>query len=403
MNIEEQASNIMKECESLRYLSTPRNNRLLLEILKAKSNGCYGRVMFEAGSVQPLTLLKKARNLKKVDRYFKKDFDRITEEELIKYRDLFNADKILKDKTLVKWRKGKNGKSRPYFEIVPTEQPLSYRTKVDYKTNFVEFYRFLSEYVYVESKQTKELPDITRYFRLKKPDDFQEIVVAYIPDDEIHVLLDNIRNPKFKAYVQISLMSGARPCEATKIRYGREHNLYKNDEGQWVIRLPKIKRVSYVKFPFVIDMYEDELYPHFDSLNLRDGDYEFEMSDDTVRKLMKHYTTKYLNKDYTPKVLRKTARMIRSNAGYSNDWINKLMGHAPGSKIQGHYVNYKGIKNDHEANDRLKAQQYPSHKQDYERIKLELEAAKEQLKNMPAMLDKLLKERLPDLINAEKV
>ena len=78
--------------------------------------------------------------------------------------------------------------------------------------------------------------------------------------------------------------------------------------------------------------------------------------------------------------------MIRSNAGYSTDWINKLMGHSPGSNIQAHYLNYDGIKNEPGANEKLKAQQFPSLKKDYDNIKLQMQAQREQIEHMNKVL-----------------
>ena len=367
-----------------RYLSTPRNNKLVLEFLKAKFNGSYERLVFEKKANSPKTLIKKAMNIKKIDQYFKKDFDRLTESEILKYRDLMNDNKIFCDKTLIKWKDGKS-----YFEIIPTKKPLSYRTKVDYKSNFNEFCKFAREYVYQESK--KEIPDIMRYFKLTRPEDFEEVVVEFIPDDELHTLLNNIRNRHFKAFVQQSIMAGTRPCEAIRIKYGK--NLYKNKQGRWVIHLPKIKGVSFKKFPIVIDMYEDELIPYYESLKLKKGDLVFKFTEATIRKLMKHYTNKYLRKSYSPKILRKTARMIRTNAGYSEQWINKLMGHSASSRVQGAYVDHNGIKDEPLANEKLKAQQYPGLKKDYRKLRLELKAQEQRHNEEMEQLKKMIIEK----------
>lgn len=402
---------IMEELKQGRYLSTPRNNKLLLEFIKAKFNGAYCRLVFPNRINSFLTAIKKARNLKKIDEYFHKDFDMLSEAEVLGLRDAMNDNKIYCSKTLVKWKTITiNGKqvNKSYFEIVPTTRPLEYRSKMDYKDNFSEFFRFVIEYHYqenkkdIENKNIEELKDVTRYFTIQKPEDFVPIKVDFIPDDELFTLLKNIRNRKFKHFVQLSLMSGSRPCEGNKIRYGPGYNLYKNKEGKWIIHLPKIKRVSYAKFPIVVDMYEDDLYPYFEMLSkeLKPGDYVFDLTDATIRKLMRHYTTKYLGKTYSPKVLRKTARMIRTNANYSHDWINKLMGHAPGSKVQGHYTNYEGIKNDNEANDRLKGQQYPSLMRDYEQLKMQFKAQQEQILSLAKQFMALNNERKEDILEA---
>ncbi len=367
---------IKNQLENNSFLSTPKNNKLLLGFIEAKQNGEYERLVFERSINDDSTAVKKSRNLKKIDDYFQKDFDTITEDEIIEYRKLLNEDKIFKNITQVKWKDKK-----PYFQIKKTNKPLKFRTKKDYTSNFKEFWKYIQEYHF--QKTGKELPNITRYLKMKKPEDFQTIKVEFIPDDDILTLLNNIRNRNFKAYIQLSLMSGARPCEAIKIKFG--DNLYK-DKGKWIIKLPKIKGVSYDKFPMVIDMYEDELIPYFKSLKLKEGDYVFKLTPQTIQKLMKHYTTKYLNKPYTPKILRKTARMLRTNAGYTEQWINKLMGHAPGTKVTGHYVNHSGLKNEPIANEKLKAQQYPSLKRDYERIKLQVQAQQEQMAEMVAKM-----------------
>jgi len=370
------------------YLCTKRNNLLLKEFIKAKINGAYERLIFEKRINSSETSIKKCMNIKKFDEYFKKDFDKITEDEILKFRDLMNNDKVLKAKTLIKRKDGK-----PCFEVVQTKNPLSYRTKIDYRSNFGEFWKFIIEYDYQEQLKTKkaeeikELPNIMRYFKLQKPEDYQEVIVEFIPDDDLITLLSNIRNRNFKSYIELSIMSGARPCEAIKIKYGKKYNLYQNKDGKWIIHLPKIKGVSHHKYPVEIDMYEDELIPYFKSLNLKDGDYVFKLTPQTVRRLMKHYTEKYLKHHYSPKILRKTTRMIRTNAKYSEQWINKLMGHSPNSRVLSHYIDHGGIKSEPLANEKLKAQQYPSLKKDYANLQLKMKAQDEKMLEMQQKMD----------------
>lgn len=383
---------IINEIKNNKFLTTQRNNKFLLHYLEAKLNGGYGRIEYEkiAGFK---TCIKKARNIVKIDEFFKKDFDKITEEELLEYRGLLNDNKIMCNKTLVEWKK-EQGTNKAHSKIISTKKPLSYRTKKDYVTNFKEFYEFIKEFCFKEEGKT--LQDITKYFKIRRPDDYSDVVVKFIKDEELNIFLNSIKNRDFKAMIQLSLMSGARPCEAINIRYGTGHNLYKNSKGKWIIHLPKIKRISYKKYAFEIDMYEEELYPYFNNLKLSEGELVFKTTEDSFRKLMKHYSNKYVGKNFTPKILRKTARMIRTNANYPEAWTNKLMGHSPNSKIQAHYVEFDGIKNDKEANERLKAQQYPHLKEDYEKLKLEVKAQQErdkaksqELKEVVEKLEKL--------------
>ena len=384
------------------FLKVPKNNEYLCAFLEAKKRGGYKRIIYNKPCSYK-TLVKKARNVVKVEEYFNKDFSEINEDDLLQYRDLLNDDKIFKSKTLVKWKetnkinsKTGNPIKKPYFEIEKTDKPLSHRTKEDYKENFCEFYRFIIEYE--RQNKGKQLNDITSFFRLRRPSDFQEIKVEWINDQEREKLLMNIRNEDFKALVQLSIMSGARPSEIIKVRYGQANNLYKNNKNKWVIHLPKIKAVSYKKYPFIIDLYEDELTSYFENKHFKEGDLVFKTTEQTFRKLMKHYSTKYLGKAYSPKILRKTARMIRSNAGYSTDWINKLMGHAPGTNVTAHYVNYEGITQENSANERLKGREFPSIKQHYEDLKLKTQAQEEHMKKMQEQIDIMLKERIQSKI-----
>lgn len=374
MDGKEEYKLIVDNIKANKFLSTPLNNKLLLEFIKAKQKGEFGRIVYDT-ICEDGTLVKKARNLAKIERHFKKDFYDITEAELLKYRDLMNDDKIFASQTMVNFV---DEKIR--FKIMPTKKPLKFRTKEDYSINFKEFYRFIIEYKY--KKEGVEISDISRFFKLRRPKDFRDVVVEFMDDDEVITLLNNIKNRKFKTIVQLSLMSGARPCEIINVRYGKSNNLYKNKEKKWVIHLPKIKRISFKKFPFVVDMYEDELYPYFNSLKLKDGALVFNTTEATFRRLMLYYTEKYLGKRYSPKILRKTARMMRTNAGYSEQWINKLLGHAPGTKVQAHYVNQGGVEGDPVANEKLKTKQYPSIKKDYDKLKLELQATREQMQEM---------------------
>lgn len=399
MNTKKEIKIVENAIKNGTFLSTKRNNYLLNEFLKAKENGFYGRIVYKTRINSDRTKVKKARNIFKIDKYFNKDFDKLTQDDIIKLRNDLNNDKIFKDKTMIKWKRDKEGKpTKSYIEVIPTKEPVGWRIKSDYKSNFCELMAFMQEVIYQETN--KEVADITKYFVLQRPEDFRSIKVEFMEDDELHKFLINIKNRKFKAVVQLSIMSGARPCEILKVRYGKGYNLYKNKQGKWIIHLPKIKRISYAKFPFEVDMYEDELYPYFDNLNLKSGDLVFKMNDTTFRKLMRHYSEKYLNKRYSPKILRKTARMLRTNAGYSHDWINKLMGHEPGSKVQGHYTNYEGIKNDDQANERMKGQQYPSLKRDYENIKQQLKAQQEQMNVILAQFDDI--EELKKAITIKK-
>lgn len=387
---------IKARCKLRKYLSTPRNNELLLGFLQAKENGGYGRLIFNAVAEVERTFVKKSMNLKKIDAHFSKDFDKITEDEFLAFRDKLNKGDIKANKVTIRWRK-ENGKPIPEYRITETDRPLAYRTKIDYRANFVEFYKYVIEAHFqahkeeIQEGRARELPDITKHFKLKRDGDFSPIKVDFIPDDELHTLLNHIYNRDFKALVQLSLMSGARPCEILNVRMGRGYNLYKNKENKWVVHLPRIKKISYAKFPLVVDMYEEDLYPYFENLKVKEGDQVFKTSEATFRKLMRHYSMRNLGKAYPPGVLRKTARMLRTNAGYSHDWINKLMGHAPGSRIQGHYTNYEGIKNEPEANERLKAQQYPSLKRDYEQLKLQQQAQAEEMKRMQEQHEQLMK------------
>lgn len=385
MNMDTHYQRIMTALENNDYLSTPRNNLLFKEYIKAKFNGGFGRLVYEKVIASKRTAIKKGLCIRKVDQFFQKNFDAITENEMVKYRDLLNDDKIFSQKTKCRFNQN--------FIVEDTDIPLKYRYKCDIKNSLVEFYRFIQEYVYQESNQ--ELPDIMKYFVLRKPDDYKNIVVDFISEEGLDKFFEIIPTKKFEAFIKLGIMSAGRPCELIKIRYGRGHNLYKNRDGKWVIHLPNIKRVSYKKFPFVIDMYQDFLYPYFESLDLKDGEIVFGYTENSFAKLMKDYTERALGRPYPPKILRKTARMIRVNAGYSTDFINKLMGHAPGSSVIGHYLNYEGVKNDNPlAEQKLNEMQYPSLKKDYEKLKLELQAQKEQMKEM---MDLILKKGIKNL------
>lgn len=378
--------NITSNIDKGRFLSTQLNNELLKHYIDAKLNGGYERIQYDK-IVGFQTLVKKSRNLSRIDRYFQKDLDKLDENDILRLRDDLNNDKITTYQTLVKWKTSTNGKKYPITKFKETNKPLSYRTKVDYAVNFREFYEFIIEY-YRKEKQN-ELKDITKYFKIRRASDFNEIVVEFIPDNELITLLTNIHNRDFKALVQLTIMSAARPCEILKVKYGKSHNLYKNSKGEWIIHLPKVKRISYKKYPFKIDMYEEELIPYFEGLELREGDLVFKTTDTTFRKLMTYYTEKYLHKRYTPKILRKTARMIRTNVKYSHDWINKLMGHSPNSKVQAHYTNYDGIENDLAANDRLKNKQNPHLNERLQKLELELKAERERNKEQAQDIKKL--------------
>lgn len=363
---------ILRKIEKNELLSTPLNNQLLSEFIKAKLNGGYERIQYEK-LVGRKTILKKIRNLARIDQYFKKDFDKITEDEILKLRDDLNNDKIKAWKTIINRKDDKIS-----ISTEKTEKPLKFRTKKDYSINFKEFYEFVIEYYRVE--KNKELRNITKYFKIRRSTDYNEIVVKFIPRKELDILLSNITNKQFKIMVQLSIMSSARPCEIVNVKYG--DNLYKNSKEQWIIHLPKIKGVSYKKFPFEIDMFEKELIPYFESLKLKDGELVFKTTDTAFRKMMKEHSLKYLKKIYTPKILRKTGRMYRTNAGYPEQWINKLMGHSPNSKVQQHYTNYEGIENDIDAQNRLRNQMNPDLTTELEKVQLENQAIKKKMIEM---------------------
>lgn len=377
---------LIKNLKEGEYLSTNLNNELLYQFIQAKLNGGYGRIQYDK-VVGEQTALKKSRNLSRIDHYFKKDFDKLTEKDILKLRQDLNDDNIKAFQTIIEWKIDENGKQYSQIKLKKTDRPLSYRTKKDYVINFKEFYDFLIEYY--RKEKNIELKEITKFFDVRKSSDYNEIKVDYIPDNELEILLSNIHNRDFKAMVQLNIMSGARPCEILNIKYGKGGNLYKNTKGEWIIHLPKIKRVSYKKWPFKIDMYEEELIPYLNNLNLKEGQLVWKTTSDTFRKLMKHYTTKYIGKHYSPKILRKTARMIRTNAKYSESWINKLMGHSPNSKIQAHYVTYDGVDNDQEANDRLKEKQNPNFKTRIQKLEMELKASRKREEETDKKLEKL--------------
>ena len=188
--IDEEFEMLEQQLEKGIFLSTKFNNDLLLSFIKSKMNGGYGRIVYDK-VIGKRTAIKKSRNIKKVDDFFKKDFKKITETELLHYRDLLNDNKIMKNKTKIIWENKK-----PRYEVVKTKTPLKYRTKDDYKSNFCELYRFYIETIY--QKEKKDIKDITKFFKIRRPVDFEEVEVKFIPNDEIEILLQNIKNKKFK-------------------------------------------------------------------------------------------------------------------------------------------------------------------------------------------------------------
>ena len=75
---EREYKNISGKCQSSRFLSTPLNNKLLLEFIEAKRKGSYGRLLYKS-QIQYKTLVKKARNIARIEKHFKKDIDKISE------------------------------------------------------------------------------------------------------------------------------------------------------------------------------------------------------------------------------------------------------------------------------------------------------------------------------------
>lgn len=382
---------IMTQLQANTYMSTPKNNKLVHEYLSSKFKGGYGRLIYRRKMTSPMTANKKANTMHMIDKHFKQDFDTITEDDLIEYRDLLNNDKI--KATLTKFTADNNPKSKRHVKAVTnnTEEPISFRRKQDYIETFNEFWLFLTEYVY-QTERKRKLPDITRFFKLQRPAEHEEVKVRFIPfnenNDELNTLLSSLDNRHLKAQIAASIMSCARPCEICSVKFGSEHNLYKNNEGKWVIHKPRVKGVSYKNFPLVLDMYEDILVPYFETQHYNDGDKVFKYNEASFRRLMRYYTKNKLGKEYSPKILRKTGRMIRTQAKYSYDQINKICGHAPGSKVQKHYLNYDGLELDDESETRLKGLQYPNLKREYDEIKQRMAAMEERFNHQMDMLVK---------------
>lgn len=179
MNKDKHYLRIMAGLDSNSYLSTPRNNLLFKEYIKAKFNGGYGRLVYEKVIASKRTAIKKSLCIRKVDLYFQKNFDDITEDEMVKYRDQLNDDKIFTQRT----------KCRSFqdFIVEDTDIPLTYRYKCDIKNTLEEFYRFIQEFVYQESGE--DFPNIMKFFVLRKPDDYKNIVVDFIPEESLEKIL----------------------------------------------------------------------------------------------------------------------------------------------------------------------------------------------------------------------
>lgn len=373
-NSNKQYAKLLESLQNENYLSTSLNNKLLFLFLKHKQLGRYGRLVFPITMNSERTGLRIALHIKRFDDFFKTDFIELTEDNICKFRDALVDNTIYQNKTIVKWNNGSYT-----AKVEKTTKPLSYATKLNLRSILISFAHFLKEYCYQQN--IPPMDDIMGYFTIPRESDYKDVKVEFIPSNQINELLENIRNKDFKALVMFCLASGARPIEALNTKYGE--NIYKNTEKRYVQHLPCLKRISYRKFPHILNMYEEYLYPYFDR-NYSEGDLVFKITSATFGKLMHHYTEKYLGKRYTPKVLRKTARMIRSNAGYTDDQINKFMGHSPSSKIQDHYTNYEGIEDNPDAGSNLKKVEYVNFKQDQQELKLKLEALQQELLEIKA-------------------
>jgi len=364
------------------------NNKYVLEFVLAKQNGGYKRLNYKLRAESPNSILRLIQHLLRVEDYLDKPFHKVTEKDIVQFRDDLNHDKVFKKKTITKNKKG----FVPEINVVRTKEPLSFDTKRHMRNAWVLFWEFLTEYFYHKWNKS-QLPDINKFFKLSRGEDYRSVKVDFIPADKLNTFLEGITNRDFKALVMFCLTTGARPIEVINVKMGT--NIYRNEGGEWVQHLPNIKRVSYKKFPFKIFMYEEELVPYFNmkEKQLKTGDKVFNISSQTFYKLMRYYSKKTLGKTYTPKILRKTTRMLLEKTSLSPLEKRKIMGHSPDSTIDLHYTNYDGINLDDVSLGKLTEYTSPTLKQQFDELKLKdlgRDKEVEQLKESQRRLVKIL-------------
>lgn len=381
----------MERLKENKIFSVKANNKFVLEFLNARKNGGYERLMFKKSADSPSTNLRVMQHLIKCEEILSKQFDLVTEDDIQKLRNKLNENALTSKKTSIKKTKGSFD-----WKTVQTNKPLSYDTKRQMRNAWLMFWNFLTEYVYQTSNKKRKLEDVNKYFSLTKDEDYRDYKVEFIPLDRLEFLIQSINAPKFKALIMFSLATGARPVEALRAKLGI--NVYRGEDGEWVQRLPNIKRVSYKKFPFKFFLYRDELTIYLNQVSnkLKHGDVIFDYSYPTFLNMMRYYTKKALGQAYSPKILRKTSRMLLEKTNLSTLQKRKFMGHHPDSKIDQHYANYDGVDIDEESLGNVDKYSSPTLKQELRNLKLKDEGREEKMQSLEnkqkALMQLLLKQ-----------
>lgn len=363
----------MRSLEKGTMFKLKENNKLVHEYLTAKLNGGYERIVYQR--IITLSRAYKINNmLKLIERYFNKPFTELTEKDMIRFRDDLNNDKVMSEKRKIL----KKGNKR---------NPLDYGTKEDIVSDFKAFWIFLQEYY---EKKGKILPDINRFFRVRRPSDYRELKVDYLSIEQVNKLKQGIRDPQFLSCIYLALMSCARPCEIINVKLG--DNVYK-EKGKWIVYLPRIKGVSYKKYQFVIDIYAEQIIPYLEEClkTKKKGDKIYDYTPAQLRMRVSRLTKKVLKREYSPKILRKTGRMIRHWSHWDTELINKLSGHRAGSDIIQNYINHEGLEVPQTLSDKSQSITNPNLYEDMNNLKSEQTANQEAIKSMQKQIQELEK------------
>jgi len=296
------------------------NRNLAIEWIKKKekelSDGFTKTQMITEKLRQTKTLLKYCYLMTNLCFWFK-DFTKIDEKELIKFKEDFNLDKI----------KSLNGKT--------------IKCKSDYFNKLIksDFFRnFLGHELIVK-----------KVFNGKIRKNTEE--VEFITYDDFNILINHAYEPYHKATLYLLYSSG--------IRVGTLLNLKKSDfELKFNVKTKVHYYIIHIKseitkskenmsIPIVIPNANNFLTEYLK--NLDENDYVINYSYSQIRNMIDeisiraNITTKPNNKRLHPHILRKSTPIYLLNNKYSVDQVKAMLGHKPSSTVIDRYVNYLGL------------------------------------------------------------
>lgn len=256
--------------------------------------------------IQKQTRLKYMYALTVFGSNIKSDFEKVQQEEMDCFIRGLETDKITKLKT---------------------NDPIGERTKVEIKLIIKKFYKWLQG-------DNEVYPKLVRYIDTY----YENKEIPAISYQDLEIILEHASSLCNRAFMHFLFDSGARIEEVLNIRH--KHLTYDAEEKTYKVRIEFSKTLPRTIY---LPLCSNSIKSYVESLtSIKPEDYLFPYSYHYTRKLLRKFSTRYLNRVLTPHILR------HSSATYYASKLNqyqmcKRFGWTMASDMPQRYIDREGI------------------------------------------------------------